>query len=114
MLGVGCHSQREGKDVCTWAAPSPDPTWRAAGALFSCSLHLRYMIRGSAPTTTSLAAGESEAKKRGTCRPPSFSHLHLSLLFLISLPTGPSSVAHHLRLTQTRLSLVAIGFSACL
>lgn len=29
--------------------------------------------------TTHLAAGASEAKKRGTCRPPSFSQFHLSL-----------------------------------
>lgn len=93
-------------------SPSPDPTWREAGALFSCSLHLRYLIRGSTHQHhlgTHWAAGASEAtvsKKRGTCRPPSFSPF--------SLPTGPSSVAHHLRPTLSRLSLVTIGLSACM
>lgn len=91
--------------------PGPPAPIQMAGGRCTVQLFpaLALPDQGINTPTTHLAAGASEAKKRGTCRPPSF--LPLTPL---SVPTGPSSVAHQPRPTLSRLSLIAIGFSACL
>lgn len=92
--------------------PCTAPIQQMAGGRCTVQLFLALALPGQGASTPPppLAAGASGAKKRGTCRPPSFSHLHT---LSCCLPTGLSSVAHHPRPT-TRLSLVAIGFGACL
>lgn len=72
-------SPRGKRDTGTQA---PQPRSNMAGGRCTVQLFpaLALPDQGVNTPTTHLAAGASEAKKRGTCRPPSFlSHLHFSL-----------------------------------
>lgn len=73
----------------TRTTPSPDPTWRAAGALFSCSLHLQYLVRGSAHHQHPLGCRriwgqEARDLQASELHPLTTHHLHHSLSFSLS------------------------------
>lgn len=62
--------------------PGPQPRsnrWRAAGALFSCSLHLRYLIRGSTHPPPTWLQAHLRLRSAGPAGLQAFSHLHFSL-----------------------------------
>lgn len=74
--------------------PSPDPTWRAAGALFSCSLHLRYLIRGSTHPPPTWLQAHLRLRSAGPAGLRAFSHLHLSLCRLAHQASLTNRVPH--------------------
>ena len=83
-------------------APAPIQQWREAGALFSCSLHLRYLIRGARTTPPTPLQAHLRLRSAGPAGlRASTTYTSLSL----SLPTGPSSVSpptSHLIAAQSR------------